>query len=91
MLFRSLASRHTKLFRRNPFLQAARGNSISHDMSLSALSLPTPPPAQRSQSSTLKGVLADFPDGSVAKNPPASGGDMDSIPGLGESHVPQSN
>ena len=32
----------------------------------------------------------DFPGGSVVKNLPANG-DMDSIPGLGRSHMPQSN
>ena len=30
-----------------------------------------------------------FPDGSVVKNLPANAGDMDSIPGLGQSHMPQ--
>ena len=35
--------------------------------------------------------LEGFPGGSVVKNLPASAGDMGSIPGLGRSHVPQSN
>ena len=30
----------------------------------------------------------DFPGGPVVKNPPANAGDMGSIPGLGESHMP---
>ena len=33
----------------------------------------------------------DFPGGAVVKNPPASAGDMGSIPGLGRSHMLQSN
>ena len=33
----------------------------------------------------------DFPGGAVAKNPSANAGDMGSIPGLGRSHMPQSN
>ena len=33
----------------------------------------------------------DFPGGSVVKNPPANAGDMGSSPGLGRSHMPQSN
>ena len=32
-----------------------------------------------------------LPGGSVVKNPPANARDMDSIPGLGRSHTPQSN
>ena len=32
-----------------------------------------------------------FPGGSVVKNPPASAGDMGSILGLGETHVPRNN
>ena len=31
-----------------------------------------------------------FPGGSGVKNPPASAGDMDSIPDLERSHIPQS-
>ena len=49
--------------------------------------------------SSLHNVLAvetkltyrDFPDGAVVMNLPASAGDMDSSPGLGRSHMPQSN
>ena len=33
----------------------------------------------------------DVPGGTVVKNPPASAGDTGSIPGLGKSHMPQSN
>ena len=33
----------------------------------------------------------DFPGGAVVKNPPASTGDMGSIPGQGKSRMPQSN
>ena len=32
-----------------------------------------------------------YPGGSVVKNMPADTGDMGLIPGLGRSHVPQSN
>ena len=32
-----------------------------------------------------------FPGGVVIKNPPANAGDTSSIPGLGRSHMPQSN
>ena len=32
-----------------------------------------------------------FPGGSVVENPPANAGDMSSIPGLGGSHMLQSN
>ena len=31
-----------------------------------------------------------FPGGSATKNPPANAGDVDSFPGLGRSHMPQS-
>ena len=37
------------------------------------------------------GGLPYFPGGSVVKNPPANAGDTDSIPGLGRSHMLQSN
>ena len=33
----------------------------------------------------------DFPGGTVVKNPPANAGDMGFIPGLGRSHMLQSN
>ena len=33
----------------------------------------------------------DFPGGRVDKNPPASAGDMGSIPSPGRFHMPQSN
>ena len=32
-----------------------------------------------------------FPGGAVVENPPANAGDTGSIPGLGRSHMPQSN
>ena len=32
-----------------------------------------------------------FPGGSVVKNPPANARDMNSIPGLGSSHMPRNN
>ena len=34
-------------------------------------------------------IVQGFPGGSVVKNPPASAGDMASIPGLERSHVLQ--
>ena len=36
-------------------------------------------------------VSGDFPGGAVVKNPPANSGDTGSIPGLGRSHVLQSD
>ena len=33
----------------------------------------------------------DFHGGAVVKNPPANAGDTGSSPGVGRSHVPQSN
>ena len=39
----------------------------------------------------LKYVIRDFPGGAVVKNPPANTGDTGSSPGLGRSHIPQSN
>ena len=39
----------------------------------------------------FKGENESFPGGAVVKNPPANAGDMGSIPGLGRSHMPQSN
>ena len=35
--------------------------------------------------------LGGFPGGTVVKNPPANAGDTGSSPGLGRSHMPQSN
>ena len=42
---------------------------------------------------TQKSKLTDgyFPGGAVVKNPPANAGDTGSSPGLGGSHMPQSN
>ena len=39
----------------------------------------------------IKNSLSGFPGGSVVKNSPANAGDMGLIPGLGGSHMPQSN
>ena len=48
-----------------------------------------------SRECTIKSVFKKscwgFPDGTVVKNPSANAGDTGSIPGLGRSHVPQSN
>ena len=41
--------------------------------------------------SVLKKSLQDFPGGPVVKNLPANAGDTGSIPGLGRSHMLQSN
>ena len=35
--------------------------------------------------------MGGFPGGAVVRNPSASAGDMGSDPGLGRSHMPQSN
>ena len=37
---------------------------------------------------TYQEYMWDFPGGSVVKNPPASAGDIGSIPALGRSHMP---
>ena len=39
----------------------------------------------------LKKKDTGFPGGAVVKNPPANAGDTGSSPGLGRSHMPQSN
>ena len=39
----------------------------------------------------FKNYIRVFPDGAVVKNPPAKAGDTGSSPGLGRSHMPQSN
>ena len=36
-------------------------------------------------------LIGDFPRGTVVKNPPANAGDTGSRPGLGRSHMQQSN
>ena len=36
-------------------------------------------------------INRDFPGDAVVKNPPANAGDTGSSPGLGRSHMPQSN
>ena len=38
-----------------------------------------------------KGIGWGFPGGEVVENLPANAGDMGSSPGLGRSHMPQSN
>ena len=40
---------------------------------------------------SCKNTKWDFPGGTVDKNPPASAGDMGSVPGLERFHVPWSN
>ena len=44
-----------------------------------------------SMNSDIKEICRYFPGGAVAKNPPASAGDMGSSPGPGRSHMPRSN
>ena len=39
----------------------------------------------------FKNGMLGFPGGAVVENLPANAGDMGSIPGLGRSHMPQSN
>ena len=38
-----------------------------------------------------KTTVRDFPGGTLVKNPPANAGDTGSSPGLGRSHMLQSN
>ena len=45
----------------------------------------------RIQGSQVKEREEGFPGGAVVKNPPANAGDTGSSPGLGRSHMPQSN
>ena len=42
-------------------------------------------------SKTKNKTTGDFPGCAAVKNPPANAGDMGSSPGLGRSHMPQSN
>ena len=51
----------------------------------------SPPHLVPLTSITLINHTGDFPDGTVAKNPPASAGDTGSIPDLGRLHMPWSN
>ena len=46
---------------------------------------------QVTKNTIFKRNLGDFRGGVVVKNPPANSGDMGSSPGLGRSHMPQSN
>ena len=39
----------------------------------------------------VKTASRGFPGGAVVENPPANAGDTGSSPGLGRSHMPQSN
>ena len=39
----------------------------------------------------IKSPVLGFPGGAVVENLPANAGDMGSSPGLGKSHMPQSN
>ena len=43
------------------------------------------------QKTKIKLPYEGFPGGTVVKNLPANAGDMGSSPGLGRSHMPQSN
>ena len=45
----------------------------------------------RQGKSDKKQKQGDFPSGAVVKNLPANAGDTGSSPGLGRSHMPQSN
>ena len=45
----------------------------------------------RQMLTAIKEEIEGFPGGAVVKNLPANAGDMGSSPGLGRSHVPQSN
>ena len=45
----------------------------------------------RATSGCLKTYTRGFPGGTVVKNPSANAGDTGSSPGLGRSHMPQSN
>ena len=40
---------------------------------------------------TFKSIYRGFPGGAVVENLPANAGDTGSSPGLGRSHMPQSN
>ena len=44
-----------------------------------------------SQKERSKTARLGFPGGAVVENPPANAGDTGSSPGLGRSHMPQSN
>ena len=43
------------------------------------------------ESGRLEKEIGGFPGGAVVENLPANAGDMGSSPGLGGSHMPQSN
>ena len=46
---------------------------------------------RKSSNFIVKKCGRDFSGDAVVKNPPANAGDMGSSPGLGTSHMPQSN
>ena len=46
---------------------------------------------EKKKKMSLKKIKRGFPGGAMGKNSPASAGDMGLIPGLGRSHMPQSN
>ena len=48
-------------------------------------------PAKPTPNVALKTLLWGFPGGAVIETLPANAGDMGSSPGLGRSHIPQSN
>ena len=43
------------------------------------------------QQENIKNMLSGFPGDLVVENPPVNAGDLHLIPGLGRSHMPQSN
>ena len=55
----------------------------------------SPPPVHLAEppglSEHILKTTGGFPGGAVVENPPANSGDMGSSPGLGRSHMPQSN
>ena len=46
---------------------------------------------QKGLSTLIKKEVSGFPGGAVVENLPANAGDTGSSPGLGRSHMPQSN
>ena len=49
------------------------------------------PPENNGGDPEISNSKKSFPGGAVVKNPPANAGDTGSSPGLGRSHMPQSN
>ena len=54
-------------------------------------SAPIPPTSYHRSETQLKNRSGGFPGGAVVENLPANAGDTGSSPGLGKSHMPQSN